>query len=195
MAKTITNKANLFTSAKKAEVSKESKSKIASLPVTTELEQQLKDYTEAKKELKNWEAKLKMTEGIIKEKTRELYLVEYRRLKRNIGSFKLGPVTVSVQDRYTKMTDDVAEVVARNFPDVIEKSTEYLFNQEVLRKYIDPISEALQNAGSIPEEDLSLLIEAKDTITVKKGTIDTLANYGDQMADLFYAISPVVSIR
>ena len=190
-----TTKTNLFASAKKVESAKESKSKVPSLAVTPELEQHLKDYAQAKIETKNWEAKKTMAEGIIKDKARELFLQEYKKQGRNIGSFKLGTVTVSIQDRYTKMDDNVAEIVAKNFPKVVEKTTEYLFNQEILKKYIDPISEALQSVTEIPEEDLVLLIEAKEVITVKKGTIDTLANYGEQMSDLFQAIAPIISMR
>jgi hypothetical protein len=190
-----TAKPNLFTSAKKVEPKKESKSKIPSLPVTPELEQQLKDYTEAKEECKNWETKKNIAEGSIKEKARELFLEEYKKHGRNIGSFKLGAVTVSIQDRYTKMDENVAAIVKENFPDVVEEATEYLFNQEILKKYINEISEALQNAEGIPEQDLAALIEAKEVVTVKKGAIDTLATYGDKMADIFQAISPIISMR
>jgi hypothetical protein len=190
-----TTKSNLFASAKKVESAKESKSKVPSLPVTPELEQHLRDYAQAKIETKNWEAKKTMSEGIIKDKARELFLQEYKKQGRNIGSFKLGTVTVSIQDRYTKMDDNVAEIVAKNFPKVVEKTTEYLFNQDILKKYIDPISEALQSVTEIPEEDLALLIEAKEVIAVKKGTIDTLSNYGEQMSDLFQAIGPIISMR
>ena len=190
-----TIKSNLFASAKKVETAKESKSKTPSLPVTAELEQHLKDYAEAKLQSKNWEAKKTIAEGIIKDKARELFLLEYKKNGRNIGSFKLGTVTVSIQDRYSKMDDNIAEIVAKNFPKVVEKTTEYLLNQEILQKYINEISEALQSATGIPEEDLALLIEAKEVIAVKKGTIDTLANYGDQMSDLFQAIAPIISMR
>lgn len=191
-----TTKPNLFASAKKTETKKEGKSKqLPSLAVTPELEQQLKDYTEAKSQNKSWEAKMKMAEGIIKERARDLFLEQYRKQGRNIGSFKLGEVTVSIQDRYTKMDDDIAEMVAQNFPDVIEKNTEYLFNQEILQKYINEISDALQNAEGIPEDEIALLIEAKEIINVKKGTIDTLANYGEKMSDLFQAIAPIISMR
>lgn len=180
---------------KKTAPAKEAKSKVVSLAISAELEQHIKTYINAKSECKNWEAQLKIEEGVIKEKARDLYLEEYKKDGRNIGSFKLGDVTVSVQDRYPKMTEDVAAIVAKNFPNIIEKRTEYLFNQDILQKYIEPISDALQNAEGIPEEDLAALIEASETINVKKGTIDTLAQYGDQMTDLFYAIAPIISMR
>lgn len=188
-------KANLFTSAKKVETVKDNKSKIISLPVTPELEKHIKSYSQAKSEVKNWEAKQKMSEGIIKDKARELYLEEYKRTGRNICSFKLGDVTVSIQDRYSSLSPEAAEIVEKNFPNVIEQKKEYLFNQKVLEKYIEPISEALQNAEGIPEEELSALIEVKETTIVKKGTIDTLAKFGERMPDLFYAISPIISMR
>lgn len=189
------SKANLFTSAKKTAPVKEAKSKVVSLAVSSDLELHIKAYKEAKSQCKNWEAKLTIEDGFIKEKARELYLNEYKKQGRNIGSFKLCEVVISVQDRYPKMSDEIASIVAKNFPDVIDKDTEYVFNQEILRKYIDEISDALQSAKDIPEEELALLIEAKDTINVKKGTIDTLAQYGDQMTDLFCAIAPIISMR
>jgi hypothetical protein len=190
-----TSKSNLFTSAVKASTAKETKSKVISLPLTDDLEEQLKKYKEAKTAFKNWEGQLQIAEGFIKGKARELYLDECKKQKRNIGSFKLGDVTVSVQDRYAKMEDHVADIVYQNFPDVIESKTEYLLNQEILEKYIDAISDALQSAEGIPQEDLAKLIEAKEIRNVKKGTIDTLPNYADKMSDLFQAISPIISMR
>jgi len=193
--KSVDKKTNLFQSAKKVEGPKDTKSKLPTLPTTTEIDQHLKDYSDAKAECKSWEGKLKMAEGAIKEYARDVYLKEYKRQGRNIGSFKLGSVTISIQDRYSKMEDNIAEVVVQRFPAVIEKSTEYLFNQDILRKYIDVISDALQNASGIPESDLALLIEAKEVVSVKKGTIDTLAGFGDEMGDLFEAIAPIISMR
>ncbi len=190
-----TTKTNLFTSAKKVDTPKETKSKLQSLPVPSELEEHLQTYEEAKKQVKHWEGKMTMAEGVIKDKARDLFLAEYKTHKRNIGSFKLVNITIIVQDRYSKMEDPIAEIVAQNFPDVLETNTEYLFNQTILQKYINPISDALQNAVGIPEEELALLIEAKQITTVKKGTIDTLANYGEKMSDLFQAIKPIISMR
>ena len=187
-------KPNLFASAKKVETKKENKSKIQSLPVTPELEQPLKDYVEAKAECNNWETKKGIAEGFIKEKGKEIYLAEYKKQSRNIGSFKLDEVTLSVQDRYAKIDEQFAGVIKSEFPDVIEETTEYLFNQEILKKNITKISDALQKAD-IPEEELALLIEAKVVYSVKKGTIGTLAKYGEKMNDLFLAISPIISMR
>lgn len=186
-------KSNLFSSAKKRE-KKESKGDTLSLDVSPELQKQLNDYTEAKEQFKTWEGKKKIAEGEIKSHAIELYLRECKSQKRHIGSFKLGPVTVSVQDRYATLDDNVAQVLVQNFPDIIVTSTEYSFDQAILKKYINEISEALQNSG-IPEQDLEALILANEVTSVKKGAIDTLASYGDKMPDLFNAISPVISFR
>lgn len=188
-------KSNLFASAKKVDKKKETKSNNPVLPVPPELEEAIKEYIKAKEELKTWETKKDISEATIKETGRRLFLEQYRKNGRNIGSFKLGPVTISVQDRYTKMSEEVAVMVAANFPDVIETETVYVFNQEILKKYIDEISEALQSAEGIPEEDLQQLIEVSEVTSVKKGTIDTLATYGEQMEDVFQAISPIISMR
>lgn len=190
-----TTKKNLFTSAKKVESTKESKSKIHTIIAPPDLEPHLKDYKEAKEENKNWEGKKAIAEGIVKEKAKELYLTEYKKLRRHIGSFKLGPVTVSVQDRYSKLEGEAAIIVAANFPEAVETKTEYVFDQELLKKHADKISEALLNAEGIPEDDLVNLIKANEVTIVKPGTIETLSNYGDRMDDLFHAISPVISLR
>ena len=123
------------------------------------------------------------------------FLSEVKKQGRNIGSFKLGNVLVSIQDRYTKMEDHVAEIVAEHFPNVVETSIEYLFNQEILNRHIDIISDALLAVKGIPDEDKAMLIMRKEVISVKSGTIDTLATYGDQMPELFWAISPIISLK
>lgn len=189
-------KPNLFAAAKKAEPAPAAaKSKLPQLEITPDLQEHLELYSQAKMEMKNWEAKMTMSEGIIKERAKELFLAEYKKAGRNIGSFKLSNVTVSVQDRYTKLTPEITEVIEANFPAVIETTTTYTFNQTLLEKYMQQISDALTSAN-IPEEDIANLIVATETKTVKKGTIDTLATYGnDKIADLFQAIAPVVSMR
>jgi hypothetical protein len=190
-----TAKKNLFASAKKVESNKDNKNKAHIIPIPPELEPHVKDFVKAKDEIKNWDAKQKMSEGAIKEKVPELYLAEYKKLRRHIGSFMLGPLMVSVQDRYPTLTDVVAPVVKENFPDVVETKKQYLINQELVEKYGEKISDALLKAEGIPEEDLANLFSVEEVTIVKKGTIETLANYGDQMTELFHAISPIISLR
>lgn len=194
--KDVQTKTNLFMMAKKADTTKTtSKSKTPSLPVPSDLEPIINEYVHAKGEYKNWETKKELAEGQVKETARKLFLEEYKKQGRNIGSFKLGPVTISVQDRYTKVTEETASIIEDKFPDVILRKTTYLFNQEILEKYFEQISDALQSAEGIPEEDLMQLIQAKEEPSVKSGTIDTLATYGNQMEDLFQVISPIISMR
>jgi hypothetical protein len=186
-------KSNLFSSAKKVD-KKESKAKKQELETNPELEKILTNYKEAKTNFKTWEGKKKIAEGELKPVAIEMYLKECKIQKRHIGSFRLGDVLVMVQDKYGTMEETVAEVVAENYPEIIDKSTEYLFNQEILSKYINQISEALQGAD-IPKEDLDKLILAEEKISVKKGAINTLPTYGDKMVELFNAISPQVAFK
>lgn len=190
-----TVKPNLFTSAKKIKSKKESKSKVLSLPVPPELEKPLITYVEAKNHVKDWTSKKVMVEGVIKDKAKELFLTEYKKQGRNIGSFMLKNVLISFQDKYKEMDEDVTKAVAKKYPNVVETTTVYLFNQEILKEYINEISDALQNAKGIPAAVLASLIEAKEVFTVKKGAIDTLASYGDEMDDVFQAISPIISMH
>jgi hypothetical protein len=187
-------KKNLFASAKKAEPTTASKSKTPALEVPVHLLPLIAQYKEAKDNLKNWEGKKEMAEGQLKTEASQIFMDECAKAKRNIGSFKLDGLTISVQDKYTKMTPDLKAIVQSHFPEVVETTTTYSFNQEILNKHIEKISEALSAAG-LPDEDLENLIVANEETKVKKGTIDLLPQYGDNMSTLFMAISPVVSIR
>jgi len=186
-------KGNLFANATKVQTSKQAKNKIPSLPVTRELAKHLTQFAQAKLASKKLEAQISMSEAYIKAQATDLYLEQCKKEKRNIGSFKLGEVTISVQDRYAKIEGEIADMIAKQFPDAVDKETQYLFNQEILTKNIEAINDALQSAD-IPQEDLYQLIKAKEVTTVKKGTIDTLANYGEQMRDLYLAICPTMSM-
>ncbi|OQP65449.1 hypothetical protein A3860_17445 [Niastella vici] len=186
-------KPNLFSSAKKVD-KKESKKEKQSLDITPEIQEVLLNYKEAKTNFKTWEGKKKIAEGALKPYAAEAYLKECKIQKRHIGSFQLGDVLVMVQDRYGTIDEGVATIVDENFPGIIVRTTEYLFDQEVLAQYINEISESLQKSG-IPKADLERLILAKEVISVKKGAIETLASYGDKMADLFNAISPVIAFK
>ena len=189
-----TAKPNLFTNAKKAESGKIKKSNILHLPVPEELEEHHKNYVETKEELETLESKYKIAETAIKAKVPEIFLDQYRKHKRCISSFKLGDIGVSVQDKYPKIGEEAGKLISESFPEVVEKDTEYKFNQEILKKHIDEISIALQKA-KIPEEDLQNLIESEEVYFVRKKTIQTLLNYGDDMDKLYRMISPIISMR
>jgi hypothetical protein len=186
-------KPNLFSSAKKVD-KKESKPAKQSLEITPKIKEILTALSEAKTQFKTWEGKKKIAEGALKPYAIELYLNECKIQRRHIGSFQLGDVLVMVQDRYGTIQEDVATVVEDNFPGIIVRTTEYLFDQEVLAKYFDEISESLQESG-IPQEDLEKLLLRKEVISVAKGAIEKLPTYGDKMGDLFTAISPVIAFK
>jgi len=189
-----TVKSNLFTNAKKVESGKTKKSNILHLPVPEELEEHHNNYVETKVELETLESKYKIAETAIKAKVPEIFLNQFREHKRCIGSFKLGDIGVSVQDKYAQIGKDAGKLISKSFPDVVEQETEYSFNQKILKKNIEAISDALQTA-KISKEDLQNLIESKEVYNVKKGTIQTLLNYGDKMEELYQLISPIISMR
>jgi hypothetical protein len=189
-----TVKPNLFTNAKKVESGKTKKSNILHLPVPEELEEHHDNYVESKLELETLESKYKIAETAIKAKVPEIFLDQYRKHKRCVRSFKLGDIGVSVQDKYPKIGEDAGKLISKSFPDTVEQETEYTFNQEILQKNIEAISDALQSA-KISKEDLQNLIVKKEVYHVKKGTIQTLLNYGDKMDELYQFICPIISMR
>lgn len=189
-----TSKPNLFAIAKKVDSKKENKSKILSLPVPKELQDHHDSYIDSKGKLEVLESKYQIAETAIKSKVPEIFLNEYRSQGRNIGSFKLGQITISVQDKYQKLSEDSGKTIMKSFPKVVNVETEYSFDQEILKKYINEISEALQNAN-IPEKDLLSLIVKKEVYQVKKGSIHTLINYKDKIEQVYGLISPIISMR
>jgi hypothetical protein len=186
------------TAQKKATTTK--KSDLPTIQVKS-LDGQVEEFCKIKGDIDDLEAQAKMLEGIIKETAKSQFMETYLSQKSNPGSFKLQgtaekTVTVSVQDKYKSIDENAAAQISREFGDeMIEVSTEYSFNSEILERNFEAIGAALASAD-ISEDDMARLLSQKKVYAIKKGSIDRILISGKERAmELFQAISPIVSVR
>jgi len=85
------------------------------------------------------------------------------------ANVKIIPTT-----RFKVMTADQAAYLRKiGYDWAIEEETTYSFNQRILKKHMDKISQLIQECEDIPEEDKDRLFTAKTKYLVKKTNIDT----------------------
>lgn len=143
-------------------------------------------------------AELKMIEGDIKLKGKDIFLSEYLKQKSTPDNFKMQDETGAVcqfvaMDKYT-IVDETKAAMLQNFDGLVEEKVEYKFNAELVEKYGGILSQLIIGSKQIAEEDKPLLITGEKTFCVKKGSIDRLLQY-DEPAQVFELINPILTLR
>jgi len=80
--------------------------------------------------------------------------------------------------------------------DIVEESTTFAFDNEMVDKYGEVISNLIEMSDEISEADKAKIIKAVTKFSVAKGTIDKFKVYGG--ADVFgvmEAVRPVVALK
>lgn len=165
-----------------------------------ELGGKIQNYQTLKASIEAQTAELKMIEGDIKLKGKELFLSEYQTLKRTPDNFIIQDETGATcqfvtMDKYTIVDETKAAMMeAAGLEDLTEEKVEYKFNAELVAKYGGILSALIINCKEIAEEDKPLLITGEKTFSVKKGSIDRLLQY-EQPAQVFELINPILMLR
>jgi hypothetical protein len=188
---------NIFAAAAAKPATKTAKKEkeIVELP---ELGDKIGRYEEIKAALANLEAEGKMLEGEIKDMGRTAWMQKYTQERKRPESFRLQDATgattlLLVIDKYTKVEDEKRAVLETIDPDLIEVSTQYSFNPDILQKHQEAIAEAIAGMD-IPDEDKAAMLVVSQTKAIRKGTIDRLAQY-DNPGVVFDLISPIVQLK
>lgn len=104
-------------------------------------------------------------------------------------------------DKYIKIDEDRAsELEAKYGENVVTEDTTYSFNNALLKKYKNVISDALMNNEKIEDDDKSSLIVATTAWSVAKGTIKNFRNtlFGfasHKVSELVEDINPIFMVR
>ena len=155
-------------------------------------------YSELKQQIEALTGELKMIEGDIKGKGRELFLQEYHKQRSTPDSFKLQDETGAtclfiVMDKYTSVDEEKAELL-RNFDGLLGENVVYKFNAELVEKYGAILSDLIVSSPDIAEEDKGNLISGEKTYTVAKGSIDRLLQY-DNPEQVLELINPICALK
>jgi len=203
--------ANLFKNAKKATPKKATKKDKIDVVVNPSLgfsNQEVLDFhtkvTRFKKlsiEIDPLVAEFETIKGEIKQIGKEQFINVFKENGVRPTSFTLSSsqgesIMIVSQDKYSNLSEESATEMKENFgDDTVEEATTYKFNNKMLEKYMDVLSDLIENSDKIADDDKAKLIEATTVYSVKKGLIDKLDNYGEKMEDLFETINPVFQVK
>jgi hypothetical protein len=163
-----------------------------------ELGDKVKRFADLKNQIDALTGELKMIEGDIKGKGRELFVQEYKRERRTPDNFKIQDQTGSsclfiVMDKYTAVDDEKAAIL-KDFDGLLGENVVYKFNTELVEKYGSVLSELILNCTDIADEDKGNLISGERTYSVSKGSIDRLLQFSnpEQVMEL---INPICALK
>lgn len=163
-----------------------------------ELGDKVKRFADLKNQIDALTGELKMIEGDIKGKGRELFVQEYKRERRTPDNFKIQDQTGSsclfiVMDKYTAVDDEKAAIL-KDFDGLLGENVVYKFNTELVEKYASVLSELILNCPDIADEDKGNLISGERTYSVNKGSIDRLLQFAnpEQVLEL---INPICALK
>lgn len=188
---------NLFGNAKVKETAAK-KTVDKKLIGATELGNKIKRFVDLKQSIESATGELKMVEGDIKVKGKQIFMEEYKRLKLTPETFKMADATGStvafiVADRYTLVDENKAQVLSK-YNGLLEEKTVWTMNAELVEKYGEAISEFIMTSKKISDEDRPNLISGEKSFSVAKGSIDRLLTF-DNPDMIFELINPVCGLK
>jgi len=205
---------NLFNKAKaKSTETKTSKSKDKShvipkfeSPVEmAEFHAKLVKLATLKEQIDKLEAEIKHADGYV----RELGMTEFSNLIERTGkresSFIMASeqgasVMVVVQDKYKSINEERASYLKETYgEDIVDESTEFKFNNEVLERNQEVISELIETCDKISDRDKETLIMGVTKYSVKKGLIDSIykvaKDKGVNVTTLLAEVEPQLQLK
>jgi hypothetical protein len=170
-----------------------------------EFAEKLDKFATHKAQIENLEAELAMSQEFVKATS----IAEFAKLvetkKNNPGSFTLtsdngGSVMFLPTKRYIKIDEAAAENLKETYGEsIVEETTKYSFNTDVLMRNMDVISDLIQNSTEISDDDKENLIEGITTFTIEKDTLDkvyVLANESkNSVSEVLEDIQPVYQLK
>lgn len=193
----------LFSAAKAAAPSTETKSKKTKFIVPVQLGDKLRQLQAARDEIAAQEAIVETLEGDIKPTVREEWLKLMKRLGMEPDSFIIQSAGFNMlaimQDKYLKMTATKEQMLKENkFGDFIQETTEFSFDPVILQKHEKAIEKALEKAiksiDTMTDDEKDRLIKAKVVKSVKKGALSLLPK--TKNADLaFQLLEPIIQLK
>lgn len=199
---------NLFANAKKAEPTTKKATEYEVLVLPVEYQTKLADLSAMKIRLKADEANSAMIEEEIKSLAAQHYIDRSRELGRPVGNILVtatgtgAKFLCAFKDAYRKVADaDAAEDLKKKYGEnIVTVSRKYVFNESVLEKYQQEISDALVamfNRMPITAEEreiiLSTMFTVEEKYSIAKGAIQTCTTRED-IGEFLADIQPQVAI-
>lgn len=177
----------LFGKAKKAPAKKSTKKEHQRLQPTSidqeELFELITEYEKCEVEGKKVKARLDLTKSELKQIAVDTYLDEYKSTGSNPGTVMIeakdgsdvAQFMFAPMDKYISVkTGEDADELIEKYGDVVDRNTTFSFDNKMLDKHMETISNLIENCDDIPEADKLKLFVQTETFNIKKGTLNKL---------------------
>lgn len=203
--------ASLFDSAKNKKVDKKKSAKKEKTRVLVNepgFFERLKRLAELRNDLKSLSAEADLIEQEVKEIGKEEWARLYEENGINPESImieaKKNNDTVQymhlVSDKYITIDEERAEYLIDKYgEDIVTENETYKFDNAMVEKYGEVISNLIVNSDEIADADKAKIIKAEVSFSITKGTVDKLKIYSDKVGsdviEIVEEIKPVSSMK
>jgi hypothetical protein len=209
--KTTTTKSNLFNKAKASAPAKDTKAK----EQKTRIKIKDEDFFDKVSRLEVLNDRMKADKAqadMIADEIKEIGKAEWSKLYdktgKNPGSVMLeakvnldtAQVMYLPSDRYITINEARATALTEKFGEgIVEEKTSFSFDNEMVDKYGEILSELIYGSDEIDEDDKEKIIKAITSYSVAKGSIDSMKKFSEEAScdvfEVFEEIRPVVSLK
>lgn len=153
--------------------------------------------------MKSDKAQADMLADEIKDLSKEEWVRIYEKTGKNPGSIfvesivneQVAQVMFVPSDKYITVNADKAEVLIEKYgQDIVEEKTTFSFDNDMIEKYGEVLSNLIMSSDSISDSDKEKIIKASTAYSISKGTIDKMKFYGP-IGEIMEEVKPVVSLK
>jgi hypothetical protein len=198
---------NLFAKAKKTAPAKTTKAKEQKVRIPVEdpdFFEKVSKLEELNDSMKSAKAKADLISDELKGIAKDKWVELYQDTKKNPESVMIvqeNAIGDTAQfmfvptDRYITINEERAEELKEVYgDDIVDEKTTFSFDDLMIEKYGEILSELIENCDEIPDKDKEKIIKATTSYSVAKGTIDKFLVYGEAV-ELMETVKPVVAIK
>jgi len=198
---------NLFSKAKKAAPAKKVSAKDKKVRIVVEdpdFFEKVEKLEELQGTLKTAKAKADLISDELKDLAKDKWADLYEETNKNPESVMIvqdsdtgdtAQFMFVPTDKYITINEDRAEELKDTYgDDIVEEKTTFSFDETMIEKYGEVLSELIENSDEIEDKDKEKIIKATTTYSVAKGTINKFKEYGE-VIEMMETVKPVVAIK
>ena len=198
---------NLFNKAKKAAPAKKVSAKDKKVRIVVEdpdFFEKVEKLEELQGTLKTAKAKADLISDELKDLAKDKWADLYEETNKNPESVMIvqdnedgdtAQFMFVPTDKYITINEDRAEELKDTYgDDIVEEKTTFSFDETMIEKYGEVLSELIENSDEIEDKDKEKIIKATTAYSVAKGTISKFKEYGE-VVEMMETVKPVIAIK
>ena len=198
---------NLFSKAKKAAPAKKTTAKDKKVRIVVEdpdFFEKVEKLEELQGTLKTAKAKADLISDELKDLAKDKWADLYEETNKNPESVMIvqdnedgdtAQFMFVPTDKYITINEDRAEELKDTYgDDIVEEKTTFSFDETMIEKYGEVLSELIENSDEIEDKDKEKIIKATTAYSVAKGTISKFKEYGE-VVEMMETVKPVIAIK